>query len=70
MNSNPTYGKVFVKIIFALIPTIFCAVVCVSAAFAHALDGWLLPCGIYMAFAAILELIGVILGAVAAYINS
>lgn len=70
MNSNPTYGKVFVKIIFALIPTIFCAVVCVSAAFTHALDGWLLPCGIYMAFAAILELIGVILGAVAAYINS
>lgn len=70
MNSNPTYGKVFVKIIFALIPTIFCAVVCVSAAFTHALDGWLLPCGIYMAFAAFLELIGVILGVVAAYINS
>lgn len=70
MNSNPTYGKVFAKIIFALIPTIFCSVVCVSAAFTHALDGWLLPCGIYMAFAAILELIGVILGAVAAYINS
>lgn len=70
MSNNPTYGKVLAKIIFALIPTIFCAVVCVSAAFTHALDGWLLPCGIYMAFAAILELIGVILGAVAAYINS
>lgn len=70
MSNKPTYGKVLAKIIFALIPTIFCAVVCVSAAFTHALDGWLLPCGIYMAFAAILELIGVILGAVAAYINS
>lgn len=70
MNNNPTYGKVLAKIIFALIPTIFCAVVCVSAAFTHALDGWLLPCGIYMVFAAILELIGVILCVVAAYINS
>lgn len=68
--SNPTFGKLFFRIIFVLAPTIFCSVVCVSAAFTHALDGWLLPCGIYMAFAAILELIGVILGAVAAYINS
>ena len=70
MNSNPTYGKVFVKIIFALIPTIFCSVVLISTKFTHSLDGWLLPCGIYMAFAAFLELIGVILGAVGAYINS
>lgn len=70
MSNNPTYGKVLANIIFALIPTIFCAVVCVSTAFTHALDGWLLPCGVYMVFVAILELIGVVLGAVAAYINS
>lgn len=68
--SNPTFGKLFFRIIFVLAPTIFCAVVCVSAAFTHALDGWLLPCGIYIAFVAFLELIGVILGAVGAYINS
>lgn len=61
MDSNPTYGKVFVKIIFALIPTIFCAVVCVSAAFTHSLDKWIFPCGIYMAFMAFITLISVIL---------
>lgn len=67
MDSDQPYAKIFARIIFELIPTIFCAVVCISAAFTHALNGWLLPCGIYMAFLALLELIGVIVSAIAAY---
>lgn len=67
MNSDQTYAKIFARIVFELIPTIFCAVVCISAAFTHALDKWIFPCGIYMAFMALLELIGVIVSAVAAY---
>lgn len=67
---NPTFNKVLAHIIFVLVPTIFCAIVCISTAFTHALDGWLLPCGIYMVFTAILELISVILSAVVAYVNS
>lgn len=70
MNNNPTYGKVLAKIIFALIPTILCAVVCIRAAFTYSLDGWLLACGIYMVFTAILELISVILSCVFVYIKS
>lgn len=70
MSNKPTYEKIPAHIIFALIPTIFCAIVCISTAFTHALDGWLLPCGIYMVFTAILELISVILSAVVAYVNS
>lgn len=70
MSNKPTYEKILAHIIFALIPTIFCVIVCISTAFTHALDGWLLPCGIYMVFTAILELISVILSAVVAYVNS
>lgn len=70
MNSNPTLAKVFAKIIFAFIPTVFCAIVCISTAFTHALDGWLLPCGIYMVFVAVLEFIGIILSCVFVYIKS
>lgn len=70
MSNKPTYEKILAHIIFALIPTIFCAIVFISTAFTHALDGWLLPCGIYMVFTAILELISVILSAVVAYVNS
>lgn len=70
MNNNATYGKVFARIIFVFIPTIFCSVVCISTAFTHSLDKWLFPCGLYMVFMASLELIGVVLDAVAAYINS
>ena len=70
MSNKPTYEKILAHIIFALIPTIFCAIVCISTAFTHALDGWLLPCGIYMVFTAILELISVILSAVVAYVKS
>lgn len=44
--NNPTFGKVLARIIFVLIPTVFCAVVCISTAFTHALDKWILPCGI------------------------
>lgn len=69
MSNNPTYGKVLAHIIFALIPTIFCAVVCIRAAFTYSLDGWLLACGIYMVFTAVLELISVILSAVAVYLK-
>lgn len=67
MNSDQPYAKIFARIIFELIPTVFCAVVCISAAFTHSLDSWLLPCGIYMVFLALLELIGVIVSAIAAY---
>nr|DAT23901.1 MAG TPA: hypothetical protein [Caudoviricetes sp.] len=67
---NPTFGKVLARIIFVLIPTIFCAVVCISAAFTHSLDSWLLPCGIYMAFMAFLVLISVIIYTIAACVNS
>lgn len=67
MNSDQTYAKIFARIVFELIPTIFCAVVCISAAFTHTLDGWLLPCGIYMVFTALLELISVTLNAAAVY---
>lgn len=67
MSNEPTYGKVLVHIIFALIPTIFCSVVCISTAFTHSLDKWIFTCGIYMVFTAILELISVILSAVAVY---
>ena len=70
MSNKPTYEKILAHISCALIPTIFCAIVCISTAFTHALDGWLLPCGIYMVFTAILELISVILSAVVAYVNS
>lgn len=67
---NATFGKVLARIIFVLIPTVFCAVVCISTAFTHALDKWILPCGIYMAFASFLALISVILYAIAACINA
>lgn len=67
---NPTFGKVLARIIFVLIPTIFCAVVCISAAFTHTLDSWLLPCGIYMAFMAFLVLISVIIYTIAACVNA
>lgn len=67
---NPTFGKVLARIIFVLIPTIFCAVVCISAAFTHSLDSWLLPCGIYMAFMAFLVLISVIIYTIAACVNA
>lgn len=70
MNNNPTLAKVFANIIFALIPNIFCAVVCISTAFTHALDGWLLPCGIYMIFTAVLNFISIILSCVFVYIKS
>lgn len=70
MNSNPTFGKVLAHIIFSLIPTIFCAVVLISAVFTRTLDSWLLPCGIYMIFTAVLELISVILSSVFIYIKS
>lgn len=70
MGSNPTYGKVIARIIFIFIPIVFCSVVCISTAFTHSLDGWLFPCGIFMVFMSIIELIGEILLAVAAYINS
>lgn len=66
---NPTFGKVLARIIFVLIPTIFCAVVCISTAFTHSLDSWLLPCGIYMAFMAFLVLISVIIYTIAACVN-
>lgn len=65
--NNPTFGKLFFRIIFVLAPTIFCSVVCITAATTHALDSWLLPCGIYMALMALLELTGVIVSAVDAY---
>lgn len=68
--NNPTFGKVLARIIFVLAPTTFCAVVCVSTAFTHALDRRILPCGIYMAFASFIALISVILYAIAACINS
>lgn len=67
---NATFGKVLARIIFVLAPTIFCAVVCITAATTHALDSWLLPCGIYMAFMAFIALISVILYAIAACVNS
>ena len=67
---NMTFGKVLARIIFVLIPTTFCAVVCISTAFTHALDRWILPCGIYMAFMAFIALIGVILYTIAAGINA
>lgn len=70
MSSTPTLATVFAKIIFALIPTIFCAIVCISTAFTHALDGWLLPCGIYMVFSAVIEFINIILSCVFIYIKS
>lgn len=70
MSNNPTYGKVLANIIFAIIPTIFCAVVCIRAAFTYSLDGWLLACGIYMVFTAVLELIGVTLSCFFIYIKS
>lgn len=70
MSNNPTYGKVLANIIFAIIPTIFCAVVCIRAAFTYSLDGWLLACGIYMVFSAVLELIGVTLSCLFIYIKS
>lgn len=70
MSNNPTYGKVLANIIFAIIPTIFCAVVCIRAAFTYSLDGWLLACGIYMVFTAVLELIGVTLSCCFIYIKS
>lgn len=68
--NNPTFGKVLARIIFVLAPTTFCAVVCISTAFTHALDRWILPCGIYMAFASFIALISVILYAIAAGINA
>lgn len=68
--NNPAFGKVLARIIFVLIPTVFCAVVCISTAFTHALDRWILPCGIYMAFASFIALISVILYAIAACLNS
>lgn len=68
--NNPTFGKLFLRIIFVLAPTIFCSVVLISTKFTHSLDGWLLPCGIYMAFMSFITLISVILYAIAAYINS
>lgn len=68
--NNPTFGKVLARIIFVLVPTTFCAVVCISTAFTHALDKWILPCGIYMAFASFIALISVILYAIAACVNS
>lgn len=67
---NPTFNKVLAHIIFVLVPTIFCAIVCISTAFTHALDSWLLPCGIYMASMAFIVLINVIIYVIAAYINS
>lgn len=68
--NNPTFGKVLARIIFVLVPTTFCAVVCISTAFTHALDKWIFPCGIYMAFASFIALISVILYAIAACVNS
>lgn len=68
--NNPTFGKLFFRIIFVLAPTIFCSVVCISTKFTHSLDGWLLPCGIYLAFMAFLVLISVIIYAIAAGINA
>lgn len=68
--NNPTFGKLFFRIIFVLAPTIFCSVVCITAATTHALDSWLLPCGIYMAFMAFITLISVIIYALAARVNS
>lgn len=67
---NATFGKVLARIIFVLIPTVFCAVVCISTAFTHALDKWIFPCGIFMAFMAFLVLISVIIYTIAACINA
>lgn len=38
MSNKPTYEKILAHIIFALIPTIFCAIVCISTAFTHDLS--------------------------------
>lgn len=70
MDREPTYGKLFLRIIFVLVPTIFCSVVCVSSKFTHSLDKWIFPCGLYLAFMALIALINVILYAVAACINT
>lgn len=68
--NNPTFGKLFFRIIFVLAPTIFCAVVLISTKFTHSLDKWIFPCGIYMAFMAFITLISTILYAIAACVNS
>lgn len=67
MDREPTFGKLFLRIIFVFIPIIVCSVVCISSKFTHYLDKWIFPCGLYMVFMALLELIGVIVSAVAAY---
>lgn len=67
MSNEPTYVKLALRIIFVFIPTIFCTVVCISSKFTHSLDKWLLPCGLYMVFTALLELISVTLNAAAVY---